>query len=98
MATDYDEPRLKDGEQENQSLEGLAAPRGAQTALLDLEELDTAEGIDLPGADLSGVELTVTVVPQQADEFTCSSCFLVRHRTQKAREKAGLVYCIDCEG
>lgn len=98
MATDYDEPRLKDGEQDHQSLEGLASQRGAQTAILDLEEVDTAEGIDLPGADLSGEELLIQVIPVQRDEFTCSSCFLVRHRTQKAREKAGLVYCTDCEG
>lgn len=99
MATDYDERRVKDDEPDNQSLEGLAAPRGgALTAILELDENDTAEGIDLPGADLSGVELIVQVIPVQSDEFTCSSCFLVRHRTQKAREKNGLTFCIDCEG
>ncbi|HEX9229919.1 MAG TPA: DUF4193 domain-containing protein [Arthrobacter sp.] len=99
MATDYDEPRLKDDDQDHQSLEGMAAQRGsAQTAILELDEHDTAEGIELPGADLSGEELTVHVIPAQKDEFTCSSCFLVRHRTQKAREKNGLAYCRDCEG
>jgi len=30
-----------------------------------------------PGADLSGEELSVRVVPKQADEFTCSACFLI---------------------
>ncbi|MCZ2403599.1 DUF4193 domain-containing protein [Paenarthrobacter sp. Z7-10] len=99
MATDYDAPRTKDDDSGTESLEGLQANRaGTQTALSDLEEADTAEGIDLPGADLSGEELLVTVVPVQADEFTCASCFLVRHRSQKAREKNGLVYCKDCEG
>ena len=51
-----------------------------------------------PGADLSGEELLVRVLPAQADEFTCSSCFLVRHRSQIAREKNGLFYCKECEG
>jgi hypothetical protein len=47
---------------------------------------------------LSGEELTVIVVPEQSDEFTCSSCFLVRHRSQIALEKNGLKFCRDCEG
>ena len=41
---------------------------------VDLEDSDTAEGIDLPGADLSGEVLTMPFVPQRADEFTCTSC------------------------
>lgn len=100
MATDYDAPRKTDDEASAESLEALQASRSgnAQTAVIDVDETDTAEGIDLPGADLSGEELTVIVVPEQSDEFTCSSCFLVRHRSQVAREKNGLKYCIECEG
>lgn len=100
MATDYDAPRKQEEETPADSLEALQAARGgnAQTAVIDVEENDTAEGIDLPGADLSNEELTVVVVPQQTDEFTCSSCFLVRHQSQVAREKGGLKYCRDCEG
>jgi hypothetical protein len=100
MATDYDAPRKTEEESPAESLEALQASRGggAQTAVIDVDENDTAEGIDLPGADLSGEELTVTVVPEQSDEFTCSSCFLVRHRSQVAKEKNGLKYCRDCEG
>lgn len=99
MATDYDAPRKNDDDQGTESIEALQSQRsGAQTALLDLDEPDTAEGIDLPGADLSGEELTIRVVPVQSDEFTCSSCFLVRHRSQKAVERNGLTYCKDCEG
>lgn len=98
MATDYDAPRTKDNDSGTESLNALQSERSSnQTASLDLEEDDTAEGIDLPGADLSGEELLVTVVPVQADEFTCASCFLVRHRAQKAREKNGLIYCRECE-
>lgn len=101
MATDYDAPRKQEDETPADSLEALqASSRGgnAQTAVIDVDEADTAEGIDLPGADLSNEELTVVVVPEQTDEFTCSSCFLVRHRSQVAREKDGLKYCRDCEG
>jgi hypothetical protein len=43
-------------------------------------------------------ELIVQVIPQAADEFTCYSCFLVRHRSQVSRESNGYSYCIECEG
>jgi hypothetical protein len=99
MAPDYDAPRTRDDEQGTESLDALKDNRSAgRAALLDVEEADTAEGHELPGADLSGEELQITVIPVQADEFTCASCFLVRHRAQKAREKNGLSYCTDCEG
>ena len=63
---------------------------------MDLEEDDTAEGIDLPGADLSGEVLTMPVIPQRADEFTCTSCFLVQHRSRIAGHSAGRPVCLDC--
>jgi hypothetical protein len=43
-------------------------------------------------------DIGVQVIPQADDEFTCWSCFLVRHRSQKAREKGGHAYCGECEG
>jgi Domain of unknown function (DUF4193) len=43
--------------------------------------------------------LTVRVLPRQSDEFTCASCFLVRHRSQIAEEGPnGEAYCFDCAG
>jgi hypothetical protein len=45
---------------------------------------------------LSGEELSVRVIPKQADEFTCSSCFLVQHRSRLASEKGGVMICTDC--
>ena len=101
MTTDYDAPRTRpEDEPANESLEAIQAQASAatQTAVIDAEDLDTAEGIDLPGADLSHEELTVAVIPKQADEFTCGTCFLVRHRSQLARTNAGTSYCSDCEG
>ena len=101
MATDYDAPRTTpEDEPANESLDALQAQRSAatQTAVIDVEDTDTAEGIDLPGADLSHEELTVAVVPVQVDEFTCGSCFLVRHHSQLAHQAGGMAYCTDCEG
>ncbi len=99
MATDYDEPRKSESDPTPESLEELrTAQTAARTADVDVDEPDTAEGIELPGADLSAMELTVEVVPPKKDEFVCSSCFLVHHQSQLAREKDGMSYCIECEG
>jgi Domain of unknown function (DUF4193) len=99
MATDYDAPRKSEEELSEESIEELKTRRSSkQSAVVDEDEAEAAEGFELPGADLSGEELMVRVLPAQADEFTCASCFLVRHRSQVAREKDGLLYCTDCEG
>ena len=97
MATDYDAPRKTDDELGEDSIEELKSRRvdkGAST--VDVDEADLAESLELPGADLSGEELSVRVLPAQADEFTCSSCFLVHHRSQLAAEKNGQFTCRDC--
>ena len=97
MATDYDAPRTRpEDEPANESLEAIQVQRSAttQTAVIDAEDFDTAEGIDLPGADLSGLQLEVTVLPRQADEFSCMSCFLLYHRSQES--KPGTSICLDC--
>ncbi|MFF1254316.1 DUF4193 domain-containing protein [Pseudarthrobacter sp. NPDC058329] len=99
MATDYDVPRTSEEELGEDTVDELKARRPDKlVAVLDEDERDLAAGYELPGADLSGEELTVQVVPAQANEFTCSSCFLVRHRSQIAREKDGRFYCRECEG
>ncbi|XAS69033.1 DUF4193 domain-containing protein [Micrococcaceae bacterium Sec5.7] len=98
MATDYDAPRKSEEDLNENSIEELKSRRSDKpTAALEEDETDLAEGYELPGADLSGEELLVLVMPAQADEFTCASCFLVRHRSQITREKDGLIYCTDCE-
>ena len=80
-----------------QFLEELKARRNeAQSAVVDVDESESAENFELPGADLSGEELSVRVIPKQADEFTCSSCFLVHHRSRLASEKNGVMICTDC--
>ena len=55
------------------------------------------EPYELPGADLSGEELEISVVPRQDDEFTCGSCFLVQHRSMMAHDPGdGFPICRDC--
>ncbi|MFZ3494167.1 DUF4193 domain-containing protein [Streptomyces sp. 5.8] len=98
MATDYDTPRKTDDDVDNDSIEELKARRNEKShSNVDLDEIDNAEGLDLPGADLSNEELAVRVLPKQADEFTCTSCFLVHHRSQLAREKNGQPICRECD-
>jgi hypothetical protein len=97
MATDYDAPRKTDDDLNEDSLEELKARRVDKTAsAVDVDETEAAEGFELPGADLSNEELSTTVIPRQADEFTCSSCFLVHHRSQLASEKGGQLVCKEC--
>lgn len=97
MPTDYDNIRKEDDELGEDSLEELKARRAeAQAGTVDVDEAELAETLELPGADLSGEELTVKVMPRQADEFTCSRCFLVHHRSQLASDKGGVLVCREC--
>ncbi|HET6685924.1 MAG TPA: DUF4193 domain-containing protein [Jiangellaceae bacterium] len=97
MATDYDAPRKTDDELSEDSIEELKNRRmDTISGMVDVDEAELAESLELPGADLSNEELAVRVLPRQADEFTCSQCFLVHHRSQLARETNGVLVCRDC--
>ena len=94
--TDYDAPRRSTVDTEEDSLEELKTRRGqTQSAVVDVDDSDS-EGFELPGADLSDEELTVKVVPMLADEFRCSRCFLVHHRSQLAATRGGEHTCREC--
>jgi hypothetical protein len=97
MATDYDAPRVNEGDVViDLPIDELAAGRthDAATSVLDVDEAD--ESFELPGADLSGEEFTVRVLPKQPDEFTCANCFLVQHRNRLARQVGDRLVCADC--
>ena len=86
MAQDYDSPRSKDEDEE--SLQEL----GKSTQNTTNEDDD-----ERPGADLSNEDASVTVIPMQGDEFICSECFLVKHRSQLAYTTAdGEPVCKEC--
>lgn len=96
MTVDYDAPRRAPVDAD-EPLDELGARRTeSSTAVLDIDETDVAESYELPGADLSDEELIVRVVPKQRDEFTCSSCFLVHHKSRLARGHNGESICTDC--
>ncbi|MBT2567155.1 DUF4193 domain-containing protein [Arthrobacter sp. ISL-85] len=99
MAADYDELRTDVKETQESSLEALKSANApdARSVVRELDAPDDAEGLGVPGGEIVAEELTVEVVPAAADEFTCYSCFLVRHRSQIAREKDGHLYCRECE-
>jgi hypothetical protein len=100
VATDYDEVRPDVAESRNASLQAVRSANtpDARSVVREMDETDTVDGVELPGADLSAEELIIQVIPQADDEFTCYSCFLVRHRSQIARQKNSHAYCSDCEG
>jgi hypothetical protein len=96
--TDYDAPRAGGAaETEIDSLDAIRSARAeAQSPAVDLDESDTGESLELPGADLSGEELTMVVIPKRVDEFTCTSCFLVQHRSRIASAPGRRPMCTDC--
>jgi hypothetical protein len=95
--TDYDASRRPLADLEEDSLEELQARRtAARSPSVDVDEVDATEGFELPGADLSDEELTVTVIPMRADEFRCSRCFLIHHRSQRADQRQGEDICREC--
>jgi hypothetical protein len=97
MATDYDSPRKTDDDLTEDSLQELQARRmDKSSSTIDLDPDDVAESLELPGSDLSNEELSIRVIPRQADEFTCSRCFLVHHRSQLAEDRNGQLVCREC--
>ncbi|BBX99314.1 DUF4193 domain-containing protein [Mycobacterium lacus] len=96
-ASDYDARRVFDVESVDRSALRELAPvlPGPPATLVD-EDPNDVSFFELPGADLSGEELSMKVVPQRADEFTCSSCFLVQHRSRLRHTSGGLPICADC--
>src|SRR3954451_6259702 len=95
MATDYDAPRKT--EDDSESIEALKERVPDKlSGSGDVEDADNPSGFELPGADLSDLELDVVVLPPQEDEFTCSNCFLVNHRSQKNHAPPGRPICPEC--
>lgn len=94
---DYDSPRRPAVEADEDSLTDLAGPSAAVRGV-DVDEAEAAENFELPGADLSGEELTGPVIPMQSDEFRCGRCYLVHHRSQLAATRDGEDVCQECSG
>src|SRR5699024_1732159 len=97
MATDYDAPRNNAAESGDDSIEEMKGPRSEAAAPTVAEdEAAAAATSELPRAAPSGEGLSVRVLPRQADEFTCASCFLVKHRSQINHVEGTLIICKEC--
>jgi Domain of unknown function (DUF4193) len=98
MPVDYDAPHRRTDEEEEvdglEELKAASAVRSAQHPDVDQDEAEVADSFELPGADLSGESLAVRVEPKQSDEFACTRCFLVHHRSQLV--DADAMVCRDC--
>jgi len=94
---DYDARRVTDVDTGDRSPLRELAPSlpKLSTTVVD-DDPNDVPFFELPGADLSGEELTVAVVPKQADEFMCSCCFLVQHRSRLRSTSGGRTVCADC--
>ena len=94
MATDYDAPRKT--EDDSDSIEALKERVPSRPASGADDDADNPGSFDLSAADLTDVELETIVLPPQEDEFTCVSCFLVKHRLQYDHESALGPVCAEC--
>ena len=68
MAQDYDSPRNKDEDEE--SLQELGKGSRSSSTDMDDDENAIAEDYELPGADLSNEDASVTVIPMQTRHMT----------------------------
>jgi Domain of unknown function (DUF4193) len=95
MSKEYDD----NGQRDEDTLEDMLPARNLASGWVDIDDADGSEmerGFDLLDADLAGVDITVPVIPKRADEFTCSSCFLIHHVSRLAISKDGQLICTDC--
>ncbi|CAM4113397.1 hypothetical protein MB901379_04582 [Mycobacterium basiliense] len=93
-ASDYDARRVSD-DSSGTPLRELAPSMSKSATVVD-DDPNDASYFELPGADLSGEELSASVIPQRADEFTCSCCFLVQHRSRLRHANGKRLVCADC--
>jgi hypothetical protein len=65
------------------------------SGVVDVDDADNP-GFELAGQDLSDLDLDVVVLPPQADEFTCVSCFLVKLQSQFDHDTKLGPICQEC--
>jgi hypothetical protein len=91
LATDYDAQRKTDDDTE--SLDAIKE-RIPSSPSLSEDDTDAVDSFSIPEVVVE--ELEVVVLPQQSNEFTCISCFLVKPKAQLGkRSKLGPV-CKEC--
>lgn len=95
---DYDAPRNSEEELIDNPLEAVQSWRGpalADDACADKDE--SGEDSRTPLDDFNNEELVVRIIPPRKDEFMCSLCFLVHHRSRLVYEREGVFICAECD-
>ncbi len=98
MTTDYDAPRTRESDPTTDGgvrLDTRRSDAAAATLTVDDDVNGYTSSADLLER-LTGDELTVTVVAQRSDEFTCARCFLIHHRSRHAPTAGNGSLCRDC--
>ena len=90
MAVVTEEAEEEEEEVEDEDVEASLDEILKERLVVEEEEDEEAEAAE--PEDRS--ELSERVLPKQADEFVCRSCFLVKHSSQLADPVRGL--CRDC--
>ena len=93
---DYDHWRRDDAEDPRTPLPEIGRAALASLPEHDVEETDYDDAYDMPDAPLFTEDLVVRVLPLQQDEFVCSRCSLVHHRSQQATSGGGRAMHVDC--
>jgi hypothetical protein len=98
MTIEYDKPRNVDDDPIDESVAQLVTQRAAEVVngMLDDDTAEFPDSFEIPEVDLSGEELIVRVIPRQANEFTCSSCYLVHPLYRIAQETEAGSICSEC--
>lgn len=95
MATDYDAPRHVTEDPDAETTIGNVKTRAAESVEALAEDPDPFEAdLDVADADATGEDLTVRVLPRQANEFACSRCYLIHHHSQLTDPTT--MVCRDC--
>ena len=88
MATDYDAPRKT--EDDSESIEALKERvPDKMSGVVDVDDADNPGGFDLPGADLSDVELDVVVLPPGRRVHLCELLPREAPLADRPRDEAG---------
>lgn len=92
---DTDELPARDDEDSLEELQSKAAT--SDSLRLDAEDFEDAYDLDLPGAEeVLGHEPEARIILPQKDEFVCSSCYLVHHRSQLRSPADAPPVCSEC--
>ncbi|MBR6439980.1 MAG: DUF4193 family protein [Aeriscardovia sp.] len=85
-------------EQTDEFIDQDAASEFIDDAEMDEDEVSLAKNFDLPSEEIEEEKDQVlpAFLPKQADEFVCSKCYLVKHKSQLDHKEGAKYVCRDC--